>query len=82
MAMPDYMSAALAVSQCDYVTTLPQRFARSISRLLPLRIVQTVTTPSPVSLYWHERTHADSGSAWFRTLLIEAVAAGRMMSQQ
>ncbi|HEY5936881.1 MAG TPA: LysR family transcriptional regulator [Kofleriaceae bacterium] len=74
MTMPDYMSAALAVSRCDYATTLPQRFARSISRLLPLHIVRTVTTPVPIALYWHERTHTDSGAAWFRALLIEAVS--------
>jgi DNA-binding transcriptional LysR family regulator len=74
MTMPDYMSAALAVSRCDYATTLPQRFARSISRLLPLHIVRTVTMPVPVALYWHERTHADDGAAWFRALVIEAVS--------
>ena len=55
------MSAALAVSQCDHVTTLPQRFARAISRLLPLKILDTAVTPVPISLYWHERTHGDAG---------------------
>ncbi|MEJ7603042.1 MAG: LysR family transcriptional regulator [Kofleriaceae bacterium] len=76
MVMPDYMSAALAVSQCDHATVLPQRFARAISRLLPLRIIDTVATPVPISLFWHERTHADAGALRFRELVIDAVSPG------
>jgi DNA-binding transcriptional LysR family regulator len=73
MTMPDYMSAALAVSQTDHVTTLPRRFAHAITRLLPLRLVGTVRAAIPIALYWHDRTHADPGSTLFRTLVIDAV---------
>ncbi|MDQ3335486.1 MAG: LysR family transcriptional regulator [Myxococcota bacterium] len=73
MVMPDYMSAALAVSECDLITTLPQRFATSISKLLPLTLIGPTTASSPIALYWHERTHGDPGAAQFRDLLVAAV---------
>jgi DNA-binding transcriptional LysR family regulator len=75
MVMPDYMSAALAVSQCDHVASLPRRFARSISRLLPLQILGSTTKSFPIALYWHERTRDDPGAAAFRAIVIEAVTA-------
>ncbi|MCW5800964.1 MAG: hypothetical protein KIT31_01015 [Deltaproteobacteria bacterium] len=74
MVMPDYMSAALAVSRCDHVTVLPHRFAQSISRLLPLQLVGPTLGSAPIALYWHERTHGDAGAAMFRDLVVDAVA--------
>lgn len=79
MVMPDYMSAALAVSTCDLVAELPARFARAISRLLPLRIAPgrgpraQPATATPVALHWHERTHGDPGCHAFRALICEAL---------
>lgn len=73
MVMPDYMSAALAVSVCDYVTSLPRRFAHSIRRLLPLHVIEARSSAIPIALYWHERTHDDAGAALFRALVTDAV---------
>lgn len=75
MVMPDYMSAALAVSACDHVAVLPRRFARAISRLLPLHILGPEAAPVPIALYWHDRTDADPGATRFRALVIDVVTA-------
>lgn len=77
MRVPTYMAAALAVSDSDYVATIPERLARSLSRPLRLRIVDVAGPPRPVALYWHERTADDAGMRFYRDLVIDAVAGSR-----
>lgn len=73
MRVPTFVAAALAVSQSDLVATVPAHLARSICRLLPLRVVELGAKPMPVALYWHDRTHDDEGARFVRKLVAEAI---------
>jgi DNA-binding transcriptional LysR family regulator len=76
MVVPHFMTAALVVSRTDYLGGLPRRFAKAVSRSLPIRIVEPPFSPLaklPIGLVWHDRTHDDSGGRFFRQLVLEAL---------
>lgn len=75
MIVPHFWAAALAVSQTDYVTAVPRRFATAVAKLLPVRPLD-FPFPAPklaLSLIWHDRTHLHPASSFFRQIVGEAL---------
>ena len=70
-----YFAACEVVRDSDLLLTMPERYARIISRLIPNRIsafpieIPTLET----CLYWHARTDADPGNTWLRELIAKVV---------
>jgi DNA-binding transcriptional LysR family regulator len=75
MIVPHFLAAAIAVSQTDYAAAVPRRFALAAANLFSLRLVDfPFPAPRlPLSLVWHERTHASPPSRFFRALVLEAL---------
>jgi DNA-binding transcriptional LysR family regulator len=75
MIVPHFLAAALTVSQTDYVAAVPRRFAEAVAKRLPLRILELPFPPPrlPLSLVWHDRTHAHPASTFFRQLVIQSL---------
>jgi DNA-binding transcriptional LysR family regulator len=75
MRVPYFSTAALIASQTDLVASVPRRAGELFVEMLPLRFLETTFTirPMPMSLVWHERTHADSGARYFRELVLDAI---------
>jgi DNA-binding transcriptional LysR family regulator len=76
LSVPSFVTALLIAAKTDCVASVPLRVAELYCAYLPLRIVRaTFPTPTLItSLLWHERTHEDAGCAFFRELIVEAVA--------
>lgn len=79
MRVPFFWTAALIASKTDLVASVPRRAGEAFVEMLPLRFLETTFTvrPMPMSLVWHERTHADPGAKYFRDLVLEATAIRR-----
>jgi DNA-binding transcriptional LysR family regulator len=75
MRVPYFSTAALIASKTDLVASVPRRAGEAFVEMLPLRFLETTFTirPMPMSLVWHERTHADPGARYFRDLVLEAI---------
>ncbi|HYF19588.1 MAG TPA: LysR family transcriptional regulator [Ramlibacter sp.] len=74
LTLPAFMAVPYVVAQTDHVATVPGRFARYFAGLLPLHILAP-PLPFPafeISLFWHERVHADLANAWLRQQVVEA----------
>lgn len=61
--------------QTDLVATVPLGIAKSMARLVPLRIfAPPVKLPvTHLSLAWHERYHRDPGNQWLREIFVREV---------
>jgi DNA-binding transcriptional LysR family regulator len=79
MIVPHFMAAALAVSQTDFLAAVPRRFASAVAKHLLLRILELPFAPPKLSLslLWHDRTHADPASRFFRDLIIQSLRSAR-----
>jgi DNA-binding transcriptional LysR family regulator len=75
LVVPSFSAAAMVVASTDLVTGMPQRLAERFAELLPLRIVDLPgpTLQFDMHLFWHERTHDDPGSGYFRELVLECL---------
>lgn len=69
---PSFTTAAMIAARTDYVAWLPDHAARSLGVLLDLRALRTTLPTFEIGcdLVWHERTHADPGTAFFRDLVV------------
>jgi DNA-binding transcriptional LysR family regulator len=76
MVVPYFTTAALVASRTDHVAAVPRRAAEVFCRMMPVRIAKATFTipPLPMSLTWHERTDADPGARYFRSVLVDAVS--------
>jgi DNA-binding transcriptional LysR family regulator len=75
IAVPSFAAAAAIASRTDWVAGMPRRMADVFLRQMPL---MRVAMPVPalrfrIQLWWHERTHTDPGSRFFRSLIADAV---------
>ena len=75
VSVPSFAAAAAIAAATDFVAGMPRRMATMFLRQMPL---MTVALPVPslpfrLQLVWHERTHADPGAVFFRSLVIAAV---------
>lgn len=70
---PSFLLAPSLVAGTDLVLTMPRRLACSLSRGLPLRVVEPpLALPGfTISLLWHERWQHDPGHRWLRELICE-----------
>jgi DNA-binding transcriptional LysR family regulator len=77
LGVPNFVTALLIAATTDCVASVPLRVAEIYCAHFPLRIVRaTFATPTlTTSLLWHERTHADPGCAFFRDLIVKALAS-------
>jgi len=74
VAVPSFSAAMMLAASTDFATGVPRRLARAYASLLPIQLVE-LPVPSfkfPMELQWHERTHHDPGSRYFRELVVEA----------
>lgn len=80
LTLPSFLAVPYVVAQTDFIATVPGRFARYFARLLPLAILPApLELPSfEMSLFWHERVHADRANAWLRS---EVVTVTRALSE-
>jgi DNA-binding transcriptional LysR family regulator len=76
LTLPSFLAMPYVVASTDYVATVPRRFADYFAGLLPLAITTPpIALPAfEISMFWHERMHHDSGNAWLRRQVVEAVA--------
>ncbi len=79
LTVPYFFTAALAAAHTDCIAGLPDRTARLFTRLLPLKIMPA-SFPLPrlqTMMVWHDRTDADAGAQFFRSLIAEATRSSR-----
>jgi DNA-binding transcriptional LysR family regulator len=67
-----FHGVAALVTQTDLIAIVPERLARTVSRMADVCVFQPpVRLPRiPVSLHWHDRYHRDPGNAWLRELCL------------
>ena len=75
ITVPSFAAAAAIASRTDWVAGMPRRMADVFLAQMPL---VRVAMPVPalkfrIQLWWHERTHTDSGARFFRSLITDAV---------
>ncbi|HEY8944941.1 MAG TPA: LysR family transcriptional regulator, partial [Polyangiaceae bacterium] len=76
VTVPTFAAAATVVVSTDLLAGMPHRVATLLARSLPLHLVHP-PMPSlrfPMLLAWHERTHNDPASTYFRDLVATALA--------
>ncbi len=73
---PNFL-VALTVIRGDLVCVVPERFARALSEIVTLDIIEAPLGVPEVTIaaYWHERTHASPLHTWLRGQLA-TIAAG------
>jgi len=83
MTVPTFSAAAAVVAATDLVATVPASLLDAVGPHLRLRALPSPVTPLPIvtNLCWHERTHADSAVAGFRSVVRRAVAGGLSSAQ-
>jgi DNA-binding transcriptional LysR family regulator len=65
---PSFQALPAIVAKTDLVATLPRRLAIHAAQTLPIAVYDP-PVPLPTvdfSLYWHARSHEDSGHKWLR----------------
>jgi DNA-binding transcriptional LysR family regulator len=74
LTLPAFLAVPYVVAQTDHVATVPRRFAHYFAELLPLQILpQPLALPAfEISLFWHERVHADLANVWLRQQVVQA----------
>jgi DNA-binding transcriptional LysR family regulator len=75
--VPTFSAAAAVVARSDLIAAIPESVFSALSAALDLRVVLTpLRIPSsPMSMSWHQRTHADPALRLFRELIVETVSA-------
>lgn len=75
LTLPSFLAIPYVVASTDFIATVPMAIAQHFTRMLPLQILPTpVRLPAfEISMYWHQRVHADPGNVWLRTQVIQAV---------
>lgn len=74
LTLPSFLAMPYVVARTDYIATVPGRFASYFAQLLPLCIVKPpFQLPSfEISMFWHERVHADLPNVWLRSQVVAA----------
>jgi DNA-binding transcriptional LysR family regulator len=68
LRLPTFLGAPLIVARSNLILTTPERFARSFSSVLPLRLLDPPLALARFSVkqLWHERNHQEPGHIWLR----------------
>ena len=79
VTVPSFTAAAVVASETDWMTGMPRRLAERFAKQMPLQIVASPLPPMTfrMQMFWHDRTDADEGAAFFRALVREAISKGR-----
>lgn len=74
LTLPSFLAIPYVVAKTDYVATVPATIARHFSSFLPLTSIQLpLALPAfEISMYWHERVHADVAHKWLRQQVMAA----------
>jgi DNA-binding transcriptional LysR family regulator len=75
VVVPSFTAAAMVAAGTDLVAGMPRRLAERFLSVLPLRLLELPVPPMefPMQLLWHDRTHADAGSQFFRELVLRCL---------
>jgi DNA-binding transcriptional LysR family regulator len=78
MGVPSFVAAAAVVAQTDWVATLPVSLLDTFKSQFGLVALKgrAPAPRTPLSLVWHERTHADPASRAFRAIVKRALGRG------
>lgn len=73
-ATPHFLVAPLVIAESDLVLTIPRRMAAALEgRLGLVQVEPPVDLPNfPVSMFWHERSHAEAAQVWLREAILAA----------
>lgn len=76
MTVPSFACAAAVVAATEWVATIPEPLYDAMGPTLRLRTIPPPIPPFsvPMSLCWHDRTHADPTAVGFRQLVRRALA--------
>jgi DNA-binding transcriptional LysR family regulator len=77
VTVPSFAAAAMVVATTDLIAGMPRRVAETLLGAAPIAIVKG---PMPalrfsMQMTWHERTHADPTSSYFREVIASAFAS-------
>ncbi len=66
--IPSALLSPHIVASTDMIATLPTRFVDQFRDIVPLQVFDLPfrTSPLPVSMIWHERTHQSGAMTWLR----------------
>jgi len=78
LVVPTFLAALVALCDTDLFFAAPRELVQHLLRRLDLVIVDPpIEVPAlPLVSLWHERYQADSAHRFFRTLVVEEIAAG------
>lgn len=73
LTLPSFLAIPYVVAKTDYVATVPATIARHFSSFLPLTSINLpLALPAfEISMYWHERVHADVAQKWLRQQVMD-----------
>ena len=73
---PHVLAAIAAVAGGGLLMTMPERLARRLVDLYPVRLFELPfeMPPLQLTLAWHPRSHADAAQGWLRDAIAEAAA--------
>jgi DNA-binding transcriptional LysR family regulator len=76
VVVPTFTTAAAIVADTHLIASLPESLVDVLGHRFGLRVVSAPIKPHsvPMSLRWHERTHADPAMALFRALVRRAAS--------
>lgn len=75
LRVPNFLVAPAVVAESDFISTLPERLARQLAKLYPVRLM-AAPIPLPrftMSLAWHARLDNDPAHRWLREVVFELV---------
>jgi DNA-binding transcriptional LysR family regulator len=74
---PSFQALPAIVAKTDLVATVPQRLAMHAAQTLPIAVYDPPLSLPTVdfSLYWHARSHEDSGHKWLRAKIAALLRA-------
>lgn len=74
LTVAHFSLAPLVVLRTGWIATMSERLARLYAGFLPLtlRAPPFALSARPVQMIWHERTHADPATRFFRALVVAA----------
>jgi DNA-binding transcriptional LysR family regulator len=76
LRVPSFLVVPLLVAESDFITTLPERFARKLAKVHPVRLLPP---PLPLprfefALAWHARLEHDPAHTWLRHAIVQIAA--------
>jgi DNA-binding transcriptional LysR family regulator len=76
MTVPNFVAAAAVVAATDFATTLPTSLVDVFKERFGLAVIKAhaPTLTTTLNLIWHDRTHDDTASQTFRSLIFRSYA--------